>query len=209
MADDRAPLLVRPLHFWFGVWERAFPPLYRVLAVAVAAVLTTVLLVAITPVSWWLVLPLAVAAWIFLAVAQEHDERVRIPPDPVFMDRLMAEAGPVLAAAGFDEGQVSGRNRARGEMADVVLFQASPPDFSARFPRFDDDAESMDSCLWIERDASEGWMEASIAGTDLGDELRRLGYGDLADRVSRAITPEADADVLAQAFAIVLNPAPA
>ncbi|MCP3856104.1 MAG: hypothetical protein GY698_15415, partial [Actinomycetia bacterium] len=55
-----------PIHWWFFLWEDIIPSLYRVVAVAVGAGITTSLAVAATGTKGLVGLPPAVLAWIGL-----------------------------------------------------------------------------------------------------------------------------------------------
>ncbi|MCP3851896.1 MAG: hypothetical protein GY745_08010 [Actinomycetia bacterium] len=66
MASEKAPVWLRPIHWWFFLWEDIIPSLYRVVAVAVGAGITTSLAVAATGTMGLVGLPPAVLAWIGL-----------------------------------------------------------------------------------------------------------------------------------------------
>lgn len=83
---------LRPVHAWFFAWENVVPPVFRVVAVAIASGVTAVVLTAVG-VDPLLAVVLSLAAWIGLAIAQEHDQRIWLAPDPLFVEALAAEAG--------------------------------------------------------------------------------------------------------------------
>ena len=197
MAADRPPLLLRPVHCWFFFWERAIPSLYRVVAVASAAAISAVLLV-LAGLPWLVAVPVAAALWVGFAVVQEHDERVPRPVDEVFVQAVRTRVEPVLVAAGFVFNFASGGLRARGDTADVVLYEADP----GRHPALGD-GEGPCFDLWIRRDAGAGTMEVSVGRHDL-DALVE-GDRELAVRVTQAIDAVDDTEVLAQALVLVFG----
>lgn len=89
---------LRPLHAWFFHWERVVPSRYRVVARGLAALASALLLLrGFHPL---LAAPVSLAAWIGLAVAQDHDQRTRLPPDQAFVAALtVAVSAPPLALA--------------------------------------------------------------------------------------------------------------
>ena len=68
-----------PVHAWFFLWERVVPSMYRVVATGLGALATAIVVVTVG-VHPLLAAPLSLFGWIGLAIAQEHDERVLLPP---------------------------------------------------------------------------------------------------------------------------------
>ena len=64
------------LHRYFRVWERIVPPVYRVAAVVVGAVVTAVGMATLTRSAWLLHIPLALMVWALLGKV-EGDARDR------------------------------------------------------------------------------------------------------------------------------------
>lgn len=115
-----ATALLRPVHAWFFLWERVVPSLYRVVATGLAAPVTAVILVAVG-VHPVLAAPLSLLGWIALAVAQDHDERVLLPPDSVFVSALTDVLGtpPFLLSLASAHGPARARPESWGTM--IVL----------------------------------------------------------------------------------------
>lgn len=195
------PLLVRPLHRWFFYWEDRIPSLHRVVAVGVGAAATTALAAPLVGLRrLWLAAPGALLAWVVGGVVQEHDERVARPVDAAFAAALRASVDDGLAAAGFVCHAASGGSHARGQTADVFLYEAEPsrhPDLIAE----GDDSGCLD--LWIRRDVHLGQMDVSLGGHDLRHLLHARGRSDLAERIDHASDAHADAAALADAFAVL------
>ncbi|MGH9151300.1 MAG: hypothetical protein ACRD03_02605 [Acidimicrobiales bacterium] len=197
VAADRPPLLMRPVHGWFFFWEQVIPSLYRVVAVAVAAAISAVLLV-LAGAPWWLAVPVGAALWVGLAIVQEHDERVPRPVDEVFVRAVRERVEPVLAAEGFTFNSAAGGRRARRDTTDVVLYEAEP----GRHPSLGEgDSPCLD--LWIRRDVRAGTMEVSVGWQEL--EALVEGAPELAARVMRAIDPIDDAETLARALSLAFG----
>ena len=123
--SERAPLWLRPIHQWFFFWEHTIASIYRVVAVVVAAVITISVLAWLLQISWLVLTPLAFAAWVGLAIVQEHDERVSLPVDPAFLSMLDTHVTPALAAQGFDHFDASGPCRAHASRTESFLYQSS------------------------------------------------------------------------------------
>ncbi len=180
------PLLLRPIHRWFFFWELVVPYVYRVTAVGVAAVLTAVALV-------WVGVPTIVAApvslgvWIALAVMQEHDERVHLPVDAVYLARLRTNIEPLLASKGLGYRGSDGPRRARRPRTETFLYERS---------------DEQEGCIdfWIRRDRRSGMCEIDYGGHDLAEFLRQAGHDDLAEKLSSVGDPEADVDILVEAL---------
>lgn len=190
MVEEQPPLVLRPLHVWFQFWEDVIPSLYRVIAVAVAAIVTAVLMGLITSVHWLLALVLATAGWIVLAIIQEHDERVVLDVDSEFLGQLRTQVEPVLARAGFAFRTASGPTRARRDRSDTFLFEA------------DGDGDCID--LWIHRSRSAGGaLEVLVDGRSLDRVLGSFGESQLGDRVSRVVDAASDAAALLAAFELL------
>ena len=176
-----APLLLRPLHRWFWFWERRISSVYRVVAVLVAA-LFSAWIVVLVGVPYYVAVPIAIAAWIGLAVAQEHDERVTLPIDQEFYDRLRYHVDPVVAAAGLSFDAAIGANRARGG-AETFTYQH----------------HDEDEILWIFRNRSERVMGLSVWADDFDAEPSSLP-DDLVERVTTVSDAESDAQAIASAL---------
>jgi hypothetical protein len=186
--------LLRPVHAWFFVWEDVLPSVYRVVAVVSAAALTTLALRAFGTGPTWLVAIAATLAWIALAVAQEHDERVRVPVDQRFVDALRECLDPVMAGHGWTFGSATSGCRARKDTATTVVY----------------DHDGSHGIAWIIRNASAGtldvrWIPDNVdAHPEVATQLITRGHNDLAERLRRATDPESDAHAVRDAFAVVL-----
>lgn len=113
-----ATFFLRPVHAWFFLWERVVPSLYRVVATGLAAFATAPLLT-IVGLHPLLAAPISLAVWIGLAVAQEHDERILLPPNRAFLSALTeAVSAPPLALA---VDTAHGSRRARPEPWDTMI----------------------------------------------------------------------------------------
>ena len=82
-----ATFFLRPVHAWFSFWDRIVPSIYRVVATGLAA-LATASVLRLVGVKLIVGAPASLAAWIGLAVAQEHDQRILLPPDRAFVSAL-------------------------------------------------------------------------------------------------------------------------
>ena len=85
--------------------------MYRVVAVAVGAVIAATVVVLTTTVGWFVAVPLATVGWIVLAVIQDHDQRVRLDVNSEFDNLLREQADSVLARAGFTFNGADGPSR--------------------------------------------------------------------------------------------------
>ncbi|MFN3214927.1 MAG: hypothetical protein ACE367_00350 [Acidimicrobiales bacterium] len=188
--------LLRPVHAWFFVWEDVLPSVYRVVAVVSAAALTTLALRAFGIGPTWLVAIAATLAWIALAVAQEHDERVCVPVDQRFVDALRECLDPVMAGHGWTFGSATGGCRARKETATTVVY---------------DHHGGSHRMAWIVRDAAAGTLDVRLmpedvdAHPEVATQLVARGHAELAERLRRATEPESDAHAVRDAFAVVLT----
>jgi hypothetical protein len=186
--------LLRPVHAWFFVWEDVLPSLYRVVAVVSAAALTTLALRAFGIGPTWLVAIAATLGWIALAVAQEHDERVRVPVDQRFVDALRECLDPLMAGHGWTFGSATGGCRARKEAATTAVY----------------DHGGSHRMAWIVRDAAAGTLDVrwipddATAHPEVAAELVARGHNDLAERLRRVTDPGSDAHAVRDAFAVVL-----
>ena len=122
--SDRAPLLLRPIHRWFFLWEDAAASVYRVLAVASGAALTTAIAALAVSVPWYVLAVVALAVWIGLAIVQEHDHRVVLPVHAQFLAGLEQHVRPVLEPGGFDHLSATGPCRARPSRTESYVFQS-------------------------------------------------------------------------------------
>lgn len=196
MAHERPPLVLRPFHGWFHLWERIIPSLYRVVAVAAGTVITAALVVLVTRAHWLLVLVLAVVGWIALAIGQEHDERVVLDVDGEFLSLLRRHADPVLNRAGYVFKNASGPARASRDRSDTILYEI-------------DDVPGPIGCidLWIRRERTVGGrIEVSTDGGPLEWLLDSLGEPELAQRVTRTEDAAGDVAALVTAFQLVFPP---
>lgn len=189
-----ATMLLRPVHAWFFFWERVVPSLYRVVATGLAALATAVILIAVG-VHPLLAAPVALLGWIALAVAQEHDERVLLPPDPAFVAALTdAVAAPPLA---ISVDTAHGPRRARPEVWDTMVV-LTPHDF--------DDHPLATTFITVQRSAAQGWMRLDViddapdAFQPIDEHLRERGKSMLAERIERAQSPNSDAGAIAEAL---------
>lgn len=192
MVDERPPLVLRPVHAWFLLWEEVVPSVYRVIAVVFAAAITAILLILATPVHWLVALLVSSAAWIALAVIQEHDGRFVLDVDEQFIAGLRARVDPVLASAGFLFRNASGPARARPKRTDTFLYEAN----------------SSEGCidLWILHSRSPGGeMQVLVDGRPLEWILNSLGETQLARRVTQLEDAAADVTALVRAFESLLN----
>lgn len=169
------------------------PSAYRVVAVAVGAAITSVVVVLTARVRWLVTAPLATVGWIALAVVQEHDERVCLGVDSEFRELLREQADPVFARSGFTFNGAFGPCRARSDRSDAFLYEAIDP--------------SGNHCVdvWIRHDRSGGQMEALVGGHPLEELLAAHGDPLLATRVTRAEEPAGDATALTTALELVLG----
>jgi hypothetical protein len=125
----RATTFLRPIHAWFRLWDAFAGPVARLVAVAVGAVLTAGALV-FAGVPGPIAVVFALASWIGLAVAQEHDGRARLPADPAFAAALAAAvAEPPLRLVVTS---ASGPPRARAGEPDVYVL--APDEAGERHP---------------------------------------------------------------------------
>jgi len=186
-----ATVFLRPVHAWFFLWERRLPSLYRVVATGLAALGTAAVLagVGMPPL---LAAPLSLGGWVALAVAQEHDERVLLPPDQVFVAALrIAVAAPPL---GLRADRAHGARRARQEPWDTRV-ELTPPHV--------DGHPLAGTFITVERSEAEGWMRVAVvndAPEALDQRLRERGAGLLADRIEGAESPDEDAKAIASAL---------
>jgi len=185
MSGDRAPWWLRPVHVWFFWWEDLVPSLYRVLAVAVAAGVSTLVLAGLGVPAWGAA-PVTLAVWIALAVKQEHDERIVLPVDPIFLGALRESVDPLLAARGYAFDRATGPRRARPDRDDVVVYVTPERREDWSYVRF-------------VRSPVEGSMSAEVDGRNLAALVARSGDAELAERVGQALDPESDAAALGTA----------
>lgn len=186
-------MLLRPVHRWFFLWEDVVPSVYRIVAVAIGAAITSVVVVLTARVKWLVAFPLATVGWIALAVVQEHDQRVCLDVDSEFRELLREQADPAMARSGFIFNGASGPCRARSDRFDTFLYEATDP--------------SGNDCIdvWVRRDRSGGQMEALVDGHPLEELVACHGDPLLATRVTRAGDPAGDATALTAAFELVLG----
>ena len=185
---------LRPVHAWFFHWERVVPSLYRVVATGLASLATTLVLI-LLGFHRVLAAPVSLAAWIGLAVAQDHDQRTRLPPDQAFVAALTdALSAPPLALA---IGDAHGPSRARPQRWDTMVVLTPPR--AERHPL-------TGFFMTLERSAAEGWMQLDVGDDAPGryesidDRLLERGQSALVRRIHRSGSPEADADAVAAAL---------
>jgi hypothetical protein len=193
--DAPPPLLLRPIHGWFFLWEDIIPSLYRVLAVAAASVITAGALVLTVRINWFIAGATATIVWIVLAVIQEHDERVVLDVDAEFLKLLLDQADPVLAEAGFVYRNASGPQRAQKARADTFLYEV-PGDGYRR--------DCID--LWIHRDRFPGGsIEVTVDSRPLERLLVSQDEPELAERVTRTEDAAGDVAAIVTALELVLS----
>lgn len=192
MDSERAPVWLRPVHRWFFFWEALVPSVYRVVAVAIGAAITAVVVVVPTGVSWLAAATLTTVGWIVLAVIQDHDEGVHLDVIGEFRNLLREQADPVLARDGFSFNHASGPARAQRDRSDTFLYEAADPEGNGCID------------LWIRRDRSNGHMEVSVDGRPLESLVASYGDRQLATRVTRAEESAGDVAALVAAFELVL-----
>jgi hypothetical protein len=190
-----ATVFLRPIHAWFFFWERIVPSLYRVIATGLAALSTAALLTAVD-LHPLLAAPISLAVWIGLAIAQEHDDRVLMPPDRAFVSALTDALSPAPPALTVD--QAHGPRRSRSEAWDtLVVLSASGAQ----------DHPLAGMLITVERSEVEGWMrlevlaDASGAFEPIEERLRERAKAGLAERIEQAQSPAADAQAIASALA--------
>lgn len=190
-----ATVLLRPVHAWFFFWERRVPSLYRVVAIGLAATATALVLVAVG-MPLLLAGPLSLGGWVALAVAQEHDERVLLPPDHSFVDALTAAVA--VSPLGIRVDHVHGPRRARRESWDTMA-ELTPPHV--------DGHPLAGTFITVERSQAEGWMRVDVVNDAPGafemidERLHEREADRLADRIERAESPDDDAKAIAAALA--------
>lgn len=187
-------VVVRPVHAWFFFWERVVPPLYRVVATGLAALVTAALLAA-AGLHPLVAAGLSLPVWIGLAIAQEHDERVLLPPDGDFLSALVEAVSPTPPALTVE--QAHGPRRARPEAWDTMIVLSA-------IDAHDHPLAGM--LITVERSAADGWMRLAVlddapGGVGFIDErLRARGEAGLAERIEQARSPDADAQAIAAAL---------
>ena len=187
---------LRPVHAWFFAWENVVPPVYRVVAVAIASGVTAVILAALGA-DLLLAAVLSLAAWVALAIAQEHDERVLLAPDPRFVEALEAEAGRAPLFLRFEH--ATGPSRARRESFDCFLLSTDAGEdhpLSGRLVQIERSVGERAMCLDVFDDATCDSFEPILA------RLRTLGEVGLADRVQRAEATAADVETIVTALRV-------
>ena len=151
------------------------PSVYRVVAVVVAAFVTTAVIAVVTPMPWWLAAAGALVLWVGLAVLQEHDERVVLPVDSVFEAHLRELVDPVLQKREFEYGQAIGVPRAHGGLDSFLYVGPGDQD------------------LWILRDPRQGTMGFSAPLSVGKDADVQILPAELLERARRVVDPESDA----------------
>lgn len=184
---------LRPVHAWFFVWENVVP-VYRVVAVAVAAGVTAVILVALG-MNPLLAVVVSLAAWVGLAIAQEHDERVMLAPDRNFVETLEAAASRAPLFLRIDH--ATGPCRARRGSYDFFNLSTDAAEDHPLFGRM----------VQIERSVRERAMRVDVFDDAASDSfesilarLQTLGEAGLANRVQRAEASAVDAETIVAAL---------
>lgn len=181
---------LRPVHAWFFAWENVVPPIYRVVAVAIASGVTAAVLVALG-VNPLLAVVLSLAAWVGLAIAQEQDERVMLAPDSRFVETLEAAVGRAPFFLRMDH--ATGPCRARRGSFDSFTLSTDAGD----------DHSLLGLVVQIERSVREREMILYVFDDPASDSfepiltrLQARGKAHLADRVQRAEAPAADVEAI-------------
>jgi multisubunit Na+/H+ antiporter MnhB subunit len=189
-----ATLFLRSVHAWFFHWERVVPSLYRVVATGLAALATAIVLLAVG-MHPLLAGPVALLGWVALAVAQEHDERVLLPPDGAFVAALVEAVATQPLHLSIETAHGPRRARPQGWDTMVVL---TPPGIEGH--------PLGGMFISLERAAGEGWMRLDViddapgAFEPIDERLRKRGESALADRIERAQSPSSDAHSIASAL---------
>lgn len=187
------------LHRWFRFWEMRILGPYRVVAVAVGALATAIGLGALTRSKWWKHAPLAAATWALLGKVEgdDRDSELLAAVAPELIHRVQQHIGPVVVPAGFVWNSASRARRPDGVYDDVILYEAEPRHFAARFPHLlHDDAPEICVDLWITIDASRN-VSADLQGPLTGWLRQRRDHA-LADAID---APSADLDAGLRAVA--------
>lgn len=186
--------VLRPVHAWFFFWERVVPSLYRVVATGLAAIATAVVLVAVG-MDPLLGLALSVVLWIGLAVWQEHDERVSLPPDREFAAALAEAVSLAPLALAVDVAH--GPKRARPEAWDTFVVLSA--DRAPAHPLYG-------FHITVKRHAADGWMRLQVIDDDrqrldqITERLQSAGAQALSERIQRAHSADEDAEAIRAAL---------
>lgn len=189
-----ASFLLRPVHEWFFLWEQITPALYRVIAVGVGALVTVVVLVGLE-LHPLVAVGLALMLWIGLAIAQEHDERVRLPPDPDFVAALTKAV--LVPPPGLKVRRAIGPGRARREDWDSLIELTATGESDHPLARH---------YISVQRNARRGWMEVYVTNdiptepNSIQDRLRTRGEINLALRITRSSDAFEDSEAIALAL---------
>lgn len=189
MPKGSTPRWLRPIHRWFFWWEAVVPSIYRVAAVAVAAIATAVLVLAVG-LHPLVGAPVALIVWIGLAVAQEHDERIALPVDAEFHQHLRGVIDPMLSRHDLVFTVAYGPCRAREDRSEVFLYERA-------------DVSEGCSDFWIHRNRPLGTMSVDFAGRGLSLWLSAAGDVQLAERIEQASSPLGDVAALQSALEAV------
>lgn len=186
--------LLRPVHTWFFFWERVAPSVYRVVATGLAALATAIVL-AVAGLRPLRAAGLSLPAWIGLAIAQEHDERVRLPPDEEFVSALAEAVAREPLALTVERADGPGRARRERWDTSAVLSAGDAPDHPL-----------VRMFISVERSATDGWMRLDVTDdfTDrfesIDERLHARGEHALAERLHEARSAAEDAQVIAAAL---------
>lgn len=190
-------IVLRPIYRWFHFWEGVIPSLYRVVATVLAATGTAAVLAFAAGMFPAVAVAVSLPAWVGLAIVQEHDERVRLPPDGEFVAELTAALSstpPSLSVV-----RALGPTRARPEEWDTSVELSA--DGAADHP--------LSACyISLDRSAAGGWMHLYVTDDlpdgleSIHDRLDHRGEWLLADRIQHARSPRSDAEAIANALAV-------
>lgn len=185
--------VLRPVHAWFFFWERVVPSLYRVVATGLAATATAVAL-ALVGADPLLALGVSVALWIGLAIGQEHDERVALPPDREFVTALTDAVSKAPLALKVE--LAHGPKRARPEAWDTFAVLSAD-----RAP-----AHPLNGFhITVKRHAAH-WMRIQVIDDDrqrledFTERLQSAGAQGLAERIQRSHSADDDAEAIRAAL---------
>jgi hypothetical protein len=189
-----ATFFLRPVHAWCSLWDRLVPSIYRVVATGLAALATALILV-VVGVNPLLAAPAALAAWIALAVAQEHDQRILVMPDRAFVAALTEAVSVPPLSLTVDTAH--GPPRAEPQPWDTMVVLT---------PHGAEGHPLVGSFITVERSEAEGWMAVDVVNDDPGafeaidDRLHARGEEALAERIEHSTSPDADAHAIAAAL---------
>jgi hypothetical protein len=186
--------VLRPVHAWFFLWERIVPSVYRVVATGLASIATAVLL-GVAGANPLIAFGLCVPAWIGLAVWQEHDERVLLPPDLEFVAALTDAVSEPPLVLTVERAHGPGRARREGWDTAAVLSTTGAPEHPLA-----------GSFITVTRHRAAGWMRLDVVDDGpqptwpIAERLRSAGALDVAERIHRARSASEDAEAIRAAL---------